>query len=73
MNEMTDGHIVSSYNAFDDLDLNRALEVIRRDGMVSDDFRSALRRLSTFIMEDSRSVGHKDLETVAAEITSTLK
>lgn len=44
--------------AFDTLDLERALEVIRRDGTVSNDFRSALRRLSTFIMEDSRSVGH---------------
>ncbi len=44
--------------AFDDLDLNLALDVIRRDDVVSDDFRSALRRLSTFIMEDSRSVGH---------------
>lgn len=44
--------------AFDSLDLNCALEVIRRDDQVSEDFRSALRRLSTFIMEDSRSVGH---------------
>jgi phosphate transport system protein len=44
--------------AFDELDLDRALDVIRRDGVVSDDFRSALRRLSTFIMEDARSVGH---------------
>lgn len=50
--------VEDSVAAFDDLDLQRALDVIRRDDLVSDDFRSALRRLSTFIMEDSRSVGH---------------
>ncbi len=44
--------------AFDRVDLELALDVVRRDGTVGDDFRSAMRRLSTFIMEDSRSVGH---------------
>lgn len=47
-----------SVRAFDELDLQLALDVIRRDDLVAEDFRSALRRLSTFIMEDSRSVGH---------------
>ncbi len=50
--------VEDSVTAFDQLDLDQALDVVRRDGVVGDDFRSALRRLSTFIMEDSRSVGH---------------
>ena len=50
--------VEDAVSAFDELDLTMALDVIRRDGAVSDDFRSALRRLSTYIMEDSRSVGH---------------
>jgi len=50
--------VEDAVTAFDQLDLDLALDVVRRDGVVGDDFRSALRRLSTFIMEDSRSVGH---------------
>ena len=50
--------VEDAVTAFDTLDLDLALDVVRRDGVVGDDFRSALRRLSTFIMEDSRSVGH---------------
>lgn len=50
--------VEDSVAAFDNLDLQLALDVIKRDDLVADDFRSALRRLSTFIMEDSRSVGH---------------
>lgn len=50
--------VEDAVSAFDRLDLELAMDVVRRDGVVGDDFRSALRRLSTFIMEDSRSVGH---------------
>jgi len=50
--------VEDAVNAFDGLDLQLALDVMRRDDLVSEDFRSALRRLSTFMMEDARSVGH---------------
>ena len=44
--------------SFDQLDLQAALEVLRMDLELDNEFRSCLRRLSTFLMEDSRSVGH---------------
>lgn len=44
--------------AFNQLDLVLALEVIHMDEEIEYEFKSALRRLSTFIMEDSRNVGH---------------
>jgi phosphate transport system protein len=49
--------------AYDDLDLDLALEVIRMDVDLDTEFKCCLRRLSTFIMEDSRVVGHV-VETV---------
>jgi len=58
MAEFVDQMLVISLAAFSDLDLNKALEVIKADEKLYEEFRSALRRLSTFIMEDSRSVGH---------------
>ncbi len=44
--------------AFDKLDIERAIKVIRQDAELEEEYKSALRRLSTFIMEDARSVGH---------------
>ncbi|MGD8908232.1 MAG: phosphate signaling complex protein PhoU [Chromatiales bacterium] len=58
MAEFVDKMISISLEAFEYLDLNKALEVIRTDQKLYEDFRSALRRLSTFVMEDARSVGH---------------
>jgi phosphate transport system protein len=46
-----------SLDAFDQLDLAEGVAVIRMDRELEEEFRSSLRRLSTFIMEDSRSVG----------------
>jgi phosphate transport system protein len=43
--------------SFTELDLDKALEVIEMDKKLYEDFRGSLRRLSTFIMEDSRNVG----------------
>ena len=40
------------------LDLEQALEVARGDAELDSEFQSALRRLATFLMEDSRNVGH---------------
>jgi phosphate transport system protein len=44
--------------ALTQLDLDEAVAVTRRDEELDGDFRSALRRLATFIMEDSRNVGN---------------
>jgi phosphate transport system protein len=58
MAEFVDGMLVKCLEAFSELDLHKALDVIRTDEKLYEEFRSALRRLSTFVMEDSRSVGH---------------
>lgn len=58
MAESVDQMLQVSLVAFSELDLAKALDVIRTDEKLYEEFRSSLRRLSTFIMEDSRSVGH---------------
>jgi phosphate transport system protein len=47
-----------SLESFNNLDLEKALEVLRMDAELDNEFKSCLRRLSTFLMEDSRVVGH---------------
>lgn len=44
--------------AFDTRDVDLALEVAKMETVLAEEFRSALRRLSTYLMEDARSVGH---------------
>jgi phosphate transport system protein len=58
MAEFVDRMLVVSLEAFAELNLHKALDVIRTDEKLYEDFRSALRRLSTFVMEDARCVGH---------------
>jgi phosphate transport system protein len=58
MAEFVERMLVIALEAFAELNLNQAIEVIRIDEKLDEEFRSALRRLSTFIMEDARSVGH---------------
>jgi phosphate transport system protein len=58
MATFVDKMLVESLQAFAELDLHKALNVIRTDEKLYTEFRSSLRRLSTFIMEDARSVGH---------------
>jgi len=58
-----DDMLDKAIRAYDDLDLDLALEVIRMDVDLDTEFKCCLRRLSTFIMEDSRVVGHV-VETV---------
>jgi len=45
-------------NAFDQLDLAEALAVVESDGRMDGEFQSALRRLTTYVLEDARNVGH---------------
>ncbi len=58
-----DDMLEKAIRAYDDLDLDLALDVIRMDVELDTEFKCCLRRLSTFIMEDSRVVGHV-VETV---------
>ncbi len=58
MVESVDRTVELAIQAFDELDLEIALEVMRRDARMDDEFKAALRRLSTYLMEDSRSVGN---------------
>lgn len=47
-----------SINALDAIDLESARSIINKHIVLDAEFQSSLRRLSTFIMEDSRNVGH---------------
>jgi len=57
MAERVDDMLEKSLDAFRELDLGKALKVIGEDNELYDEYRSALRRLSTYVMEDSRNVG----------------
>ncbi len=63
MVEFVDEMLDKALQSFDRPDLDLALEVIQMNDELTGDFKSALRRLSTYIMEDARSVGHA-VETV---------
>lgn len=45
-------------NAFNTMDVEKAVAVIRQDERIEEKFRAALRRLATYILEDSRTVGY---------------
>ena len=47
-----------SIQAFDDLNLKLAAKVLKKGQKLDNQLNSILRRLSTFIMEDSRNIGH---------------
>ncbi len=53
-----DGMLAKAMQAFEDDDARMALEVLRMDVQLDNEMRAALRRLSTYLLEDSRSVGH---------------
>jgi phosphate transport system protein len=50
--------LTKSMRGFSSLDIQLALSVLKMDEQLENEFSSTLRRLSTFIMEDSRNVGH---------------
>ncbi|MET0064533.1 MAG: phosphate signaling complex protein PhoU [Candidatus Thiodiazotropha endolucinida] len=58
MAAFVDDMLTLSLQAFIEVDSRLALSVIEQEERLFDEFRGALRRLSTFLMEDSRSVGH---------------
>jgi phosphate transport system protein len=58
MGELALSLVEGSLRALTQLDLEEAVAVTRRDDELDGDFRAALRRLATFMMEDSRTVGN---------------
>ncbi|MCG6867692.1 MAG: phosphate signaling complex protein PhoU [Gammaproteobacteria bacterium] len=48
----------SALDAFDTMDMERAIEIAKEDDELDNEFQSATRRLTTYVMEDSRNMGH---------------
>jgi phosphate transport system protein len=48
----------TSLDAFARLDVNAATGVLRKDEAVDDEFRSIIRQLITYVMEDPRTISH---------------
>ena len=67
MAEYVDSMLRESLEAFKQLDLEKALAVIHEHDRLDEEYRAALRRLSTFVMEDSRNVGYM------VDVTLTLR
>ena len=58
MSNFASAMLKTTLESSNELDLGKAVDVIRRNEELEEEFRSSLRRLSTFIMEDARSVAH---------------
>jgi phosphate transport system protein len=64
--------LVEALDIFDKFDLDRAEQLTKCDTELDAEFQSSLRRLTTFVLEDARNVGHtinivlilKDLERI---------
>lgn len=56
--EYVEGMLTAVIAAFADLDLDKALEVLGKGLKLDDQLQSILRRLTAFVIEDSRNVGH---------------
>jgi len=65
--KFVDGMLARAMLAFQEDDTRIALEVLRLDARLDDEMKAALRRLSTYLLEDARSVGH------VVEITQGLR
>jgi len=50
--------VIAAFGGPGDLDLDEALEVLGKGLKLDDQLQSILRRLTTFVIEDSRNVGH---------------
>jgi phosphate transport system protein len=58
MAKLASAMLKQSLDALARLDIDQALKVAKGDQELDSEFQSALRRLSTFLMEDARNVGH---------------
>lgn len=58
MGKLVKTMLKQAVDALDRLDVELAEEIVAGDSELDAEFRSSLRRLTTFVMEDSRNVGH---------------
>jgi phosphate transport system protein len=58
MGKLAIGMLQDAIGLYDSFDLSCADTLLRRHGELDVEFQSSLRRLSTFILEDARNVGH---------------
>ena len=58
MGKLTLKMLQEGLEVFDTLDIDRAEQLARSDGELNEEFQSALRRQTTFVLEDARNVGH---------------
>ena len=63
LSAFVDDMLDKAIRGYDELDIDLAVDTIRINLDLEAEFRGCLRRLSTFLMEDSRTVGHV-VETV---------
>ena len=58
MGNLAKGMMRESLDAFDQMNVDRAVALVQEDEELDNEFQSAMRRLSTFVLEDSRNLGH---------------
>ena len=58
MGSLIHGMLQEALEVFDTLDIERAEKLAGYDGELNEEFQSALRRQTTFVLEDARNVGH---------------
>lgn len=58
MVKFVDSMLAIAMRAFETDDAQVALEVLRHESQLVNEMKAALRRLSTYLLEDARSVGH---------------
>lgn len=58
MTKLVKSMLRRSVDAFDRLDEESAIGVVQDEIELDDEFRSAMRRLTTYMLEDSRTLGH---------------
>lgn len=51
-------YLEEAVSLYDNFDADKAQALIERDGDLDDEFQASLRRVSTFLLEDARNVGH---------------
>jgi phosphate transport system protein len=67
--ELAVSQLRKALDAFARLDVERAVEVLRRDDLIDQEFEGLLRKLITFMMEDARTISSSiDLVFVAKAI-----
>ena len=67
--ELAVGQLRKALDAFARLDVDRAVDVLKRDDLIDQEFEGLMRKLITFMMEDARTISSSiDLIFVAKAI-----